>query len=230
MSNPQARPLATPGTRGVTILELMVVLVILGIVAGLAYVKFDSFQRQAELRSSAQKLYQILSWARLESEKRGDTLLVRLGGLPEIGVYLDQNANGEIDNGEPLVLIDSLARTVQVFSPSTGPTDTAKPSGGFAKGALNCGPSSICCDFDGTYQGVTSWKAPSPDKSSVAICARNMPRMPSDIEDGAVYLESSESKVQEKWTIRMAKNSSKNPTLWTSAKSPTLPADWSQKR
>ncbi|HOX53815.1 MAG TPA: prepilin-type N-terminal cleavage/methylation domain-containing protein, partial [Fibrobacteria bacterium] len=99
MSTPTNRPPVQHTSRGVTFLELMVVLVVIGLLSGLAVVKYNTFQRQAELRSSAQKLYQIFGWARLESEKRGDTLLVQLSTLPEVGVYVDQNGDGFVNKG-----------------------------------------------------------------------------------------------------------------------------------
>jgi len=206
----------------------MVVLVVIGLLSGLAVVKYNTFQRQAELRSSAQKLYQIFGWARLESEKRGDTLLVRLSTFPEVSVYVDQNGDGFVNQGEPRLLMDSLARSVRVFKPAKAPPPTIDPTGGFAQGSGSCNSRNCCSRFG--EDGFPTWDVPVLKNAGVAVCARNLPRMPSDIEDGAIYLESAESGVKEKWAVVMAKVTSKNPSLWTATKAPSAPTDWSQKR
>lgn len=230
MSTPTNRPPARFRSQGVTMLELLVVLVIVGILSGLAVVKYNTFQRKAELRSSAQKFYQILGWARIESEKRGDTLLVYVEKLPEIGVYVDQNANGVIDPSEPRILMDSLARSVQVFVPKVAPEHhPAAPQKGLDKGdGISCGFSS-CCNQNGT-NSVGTWTPPTGVKSGIAVCARNLPKMPSTVEAGAIYLESSEANIQEKWTVIMAPNRSKNATLWSVDKPPTDSSQWRLKR
>src|ERR1035437_6451464 len=85
-----------------TLIEMMIVLVIVGILVGLAAVQFNNYREQAKLRSSAQKIFQILSWARLQSEKTGNNVLIQFT-LPNINVYQDKNGNGIIDDGAPIL-------------------------------------------------------------------------------------------------------------------------------
>lgn len=230
MFDPPIRPPATPGRHGVTLLEVMTALAIIGILSGLAYIKYDTFQRQAELRSSAQKFFQILSWSRLESEKRGDTLLIQFD-LPIMNVYRDIDADGKVDAAkDALLLTDSLARSVRLFTPAANPAPALAiaPSSGLADGAGVCGPD-VCCHNLGN-KGKPTWNVPTSEASGVAICARNMPRMPSVMEEGAIYLESAVDKVDEKWSIVMASSTSANPTLWASDQAPASSSDWNQRR
>lgn len=227
MSDAPARPTALPRRHGLTLLEIMVVLVIVGILSGIAYIKFESFQRQAELRASSQKLVQILSWARLESEKRGDTLLIQFA-LPQIRVYADLGGNGIVDASDPRLLLDSLSRTVRLFKPSATPppAPAAVPTNGLAAGTGTCG-AGVCCEANRS-SGSPSWLVAA--NTGVALCARNMPRMPSILEEGAIYLESNNSKVKEKWAVVMASATSANPTLWTAGTAPALRTEWRQAR
>lgn len=213
--------------RGLTLLEMMIVIVLIGILTRLAYVRFNLFQKRAELSSSAQKLAQIMSWTRLESEKRGDTLLIQFA-LPEIRVYADANANGLVDPADKLLLRDSLRTTVRAFKPSFSPTPApaAAPSGAYASGGGTCGPTT-CCEAART-SGSPTWAVSAT--SGVAVCARTFPAMPSLLEEGAVYLESTLPDVTEKWALLQVGTRSANPTLWRAESNPVARTDWRQIR
>lgn len=206
-------------------IEVMIALVIVGILASLAMVQFNTYREQAKLRLSAQKVFQILSWARLQSEKTGDTLLVQFA-LPNITVYQDRNGSGTIDAGE-FILSETLENSVALYTGnSASPPDAAiaaTGTTGLAAGAGTCG-ANVCCDKTG---GLTN---PGWDNSVVAVCVRTMPAMPSVLEDGAIYLGSTKSSVKEKWAVVMNGAKSPNQSLWsTTAQSPTV-ADWNRVR
>jgi prepilin-type N-terminal cleavage/methylation domain-containing protein len=216
-------------TSALTLIELLISMVIMGILASLAVVKFDTYREQAKLRSSAHKVFQILSWARLQSEKQGDTLLIQFA-LPNIRVYRDVNGSGTIDvpDGVP-ILSETVENTVQLITPTAAPVEaTGSISSGLADGPVTspagaCGPT-ICCDKTGSPTSP-SWK-----NAVVALCMRSMPAMPSLVEDGAIFLGSTKSGVVERWAIVMNRTVSSNPSLWTSSKAPATSADWSRVR
>jgi len=206
-----------------TLIEVMIAIVIVGILARLAVAQFNTYREQAKLRSSAQKVFQILSWARLQSEKTGNTLLVQFA-IPYISVYQDKDNSGTITAGDTRLLYDSVENTVALFSATAGPSDvsTFTSASGFAQGTTTCG-GAVCCDKTGSPT-KPSWN------SVAAICAHVMPTMPSDLEDGAIYLGSTRSSVIEKWAIAMNYSISHNPSLWSSQKATPATADWNRIR
>jgi len=201
----------------------MIALVIVGILARLAVAQFNTYREQAKLRESAQRVFQILSWTRLQSEKTGSTLLVQFA-IPYISVYQDKDNSGTITAGDTRLLYDSVQNTVTLFSASAGPSDisTFTSSSGFAQGTTTCG-GTVCCDKTGSPT-KPSWN------SVAAVCAHVMPTMPSDLEDGAIYLGSTKPSVTEKWAIAMNYSISHDPSLWSSSKASPTTADWSRIR
>ena len=212
-------------TMAFTLIEMMVALVIVGILASLAMVQFNTYREQAKLRSSAQKVFQIFSWAKLQSEKTGNTLLIQFA-LPNVTVYQDRNGNGIIDapDGTP-ILSESVENTVSLYSATASPPEISSftTASGYSTGTTSCATSGVCCDQIGSPTNP-SWN------SVVAVCARPLPAMPSIVEDGGIYLGSTKSSVSEKWAIVMNRNISSNPSLWTSSSASPLVGDWSRVR
>lgn len=215
---------------GRTLLELVIVLALVGLLVRLAYVKFDGFRNQAKLRSSAHRLHQILSWAKLEAERRGDTLLIQVN-LPQVQVWVDKNANGTVESAtDTRILLDSLESSVQLTASNVTPPTAAAaaPVGTLDDDTSTCS-ATVCCEA-GRTSGKGTWKwaatAATPN-NAIAVCARTFPAMPAILEGGTLYLGSSYSAVKERWAVQVYPAMSPNPTLWTSAATPTARADWS---
>lgn len=67
--------------RGVTLIEMMIVVVILGITAGVAWPKFIETRQQLAVESAAQRLQQDLGLARTEAIKRNRSMSLRRIGM-----------------------------------------------------------------------------------------------------------------------------------------------------
>ncbi|MEN9355031.1 MAG: hypothetical protein RL318_2356 [Fibrobacterota bacterium] len=175
----------------ITLLELMVVIVIIGILSMLAIPKVNGFLAAQRLGADANRLYLDLQWARTLAAKTSIRHYVVLSGTSwqifrEASTPLNLAYNGEAT--ETKLKQDSLSVGVQfgiasgVSAPASAPvaatgfSSTAVPSGGLAPGAAvdNC--------VDGAVSGDGTWN------SQIVFCGgRGLP----DVETGALYLSTS---------------------------------------
>jgi len=177
---------------GVTLLELMVVVVLIGILALLSMPKLQSFLSLQRLSADANRLDLDIQWARTLAAKSSIRHYMVLSGSTW-KVYQESSSprNLTFDGAttERLLKTDSLSPGIQFgtagFStlPSgpaatTGLASAAVASGGFAAGAAsdNC--------VDGAASGAGTWSG------LIVFCGgRGVP----DMETGALYLSSKTS-------------------------------------
>ena len=217
-------PPAVDRRRGVTLLELIIVVVIIGLVAGMANYFVTNYRDQVRLRQASEQIHQVVSWAKLQAEKTGDTVILKIS-LPAYSVWRDKNGTGQVEEASDTRLLnDSVASNVRASKPVAGPSEAsvAAPASGFAQGAGTCG-AGVCCT-----RGSAS--TPSWSDRLVNICPRTSPPLPPQIEDGALYLASANSSVEERWAIVLNRTKSGNPTLWTAQKAPKAAGDWRKVR
>ena len=119
-------------SKGVTLLELMVVLVIISIMAAIALPDIAGFASRKALQRQGDELIAIFQRCRDKAMEQGITWRVLF--LPEEGTclcYGDQNADSQIDMTEeqlgPYCLLDGI--TFGSFA-STGPNKTKIPDDG----------------------------------------------------------------------------------------------------
>jgi hypothetical protein len=186
--------------------------------AALAMFKMGTYQDQTKLRQTAEGIHQILGWAKLQAEKSGDTVLVKIA-LPEISVWRDLNGSGKWENTDPLLRLDSMPANVKVLKPAAAPSEApVAPSAGLADGSGVCG-GGVCC---------TKGSAANPTWSDgvVNFCSRTSPQLAPLEEDGGVYLASTNTNVKEMWAIVANRAKSVEPTLWTSETTPVSAGSW----
>ena len=204
-------------------MELMVVVVVIGIMAGLALFKMGSYGDQTKLRQSAESLHQVLGWAKLQAEKTGDTVLVKIS-LPEVTVYRDLNGSGKWEATDSLLLRDSLCSTLKLVKPIAVPAAAsgAAAASGLGDGTGVCG-AGVCCTNG-------SLANPAWTDETISFCARTSPQLAPLLEDGAIYLASTNSRVAERWALVVNRANGVEPSLWTSEKVPAASSDWRKVR
>jgi prepilin-type N-terminal cleavage/methylation domain-containing protein len=203
---------------GFTLIEILVVLAVVGLMGAMAMFKIGAYSDQIKLRQTAEGIHQILAWAKLQAEKSGDTVLVKIR-LPEISVWRDRNGSGKWESTDLLLRLDSMPTCVKVLKPVAGPSEApVAPSSGLADGVGTCG-GNVCCT--GGSMANPSWS-----DSVVNFCSRTSPQLAPLEEDGGVYLASTNTKVKEMWAIVANRAKSVEPTLWTSEIAPTAAGNW----
>lgn len=118
--------------RGVTLIELMIVVAILGITAGVAWPKFIETRQRLAVESAAQRLQQDLGLARTEAIKRNRPMSLRRIGMDSYQV--DSVPQRVFPDG---VLFKSGAPAVVTFVPfgplTTGPASFEVAYGNYSK-------------------------------------------------------------------------------------------------
>ena len=115
--------------RGVTLIELMIVIAIVGIVAGVAWPRFIETRRRIAVESSAQRLLRDLGLARTEAIKRNRPVSLRR--LSDNSYQIDSVAVRALDPG---VLFQTGAPVIVTFAPY-GPLSTGSASFRLTRGA-----------------------------------------------------------------------------------------------
>jgi prepilin-type N-terminal cleavage/methylation domain-containing protein len=108
------RDLRTEDDKGITLIELMVVLSIIAILSALAVPPFMDFLSKGKVEDEAGRLFENIKWAQIEAEKQGDVAMVA-GVLRRRRIYVaidennrrysvwrwqDTNGNGVTEAGE----------------------------------------------------------------------------------------------------------------------------------
>jgi len=175
---------------GFTMVEVITVVVVVGLLAGLVVPRFFKAQGRRQLEGDAHTLFQDLLWMRAQTvttQKRHYLVLDPISR--QWRIYREENGNLSCNagSGDSLVRTQDLAKTVQfgfrtgfeampaVLSATTGFASTAIPTSGMGAGvaADDC--------REGSASGAGSWS------STVTACvSRGVP----DLETGVVYLTS----------------------------------------
>lgn len=181
------------GRTGVTMVEVLTVVIVLGLLAGLVVPRFFAAQGRSQVDGDAQTLFQDLLWMRTETVKtRKRHYLVLDPVLSQWRIYREEGGNLVCDpgTGDSLVRTHDLAKTVVFgfhpgFSPlpgalsaTTGFASVAVPTSGLGAGAAT----DDC--LEGAASGPGSW-----DASVTACVSRGVP----DLETGVVYLTTTRS-------------------------------------
>lgn len=182
--------------RGITLVEVLVVLVIVGILVGLAVPRFGRSQAEARLDGAASKLTADVQWTRLLATKSGKRSFLFLeGNARRWSLWLDKDANLAFDaTQDSLIKRDELPITIRFGFGFAAPTPsavmgTAVPASGF--GSVQSGSVEDCLSgvvYPAASPGTSTWASGSTDGLIVG-CGGSV----ADIGNGVLYLTTTKS-------------------------------------
>ena len=192
-----SEPMASPRRhRGITLAEVLVVLVIVGILVGLAAPSFSRSQGESRLDGDAAKLSTDVQWTRLLATKSGNRAFLLLSGSGRNwSVWIDRDSSLSLDTTkDSVVKRDALGVSVRYGFGFGVPSPIAVlgssvPSSGF--GSVQAGNVEDCVSgsaYPASTPGVATWAYGAADGLIVA-CGGST----ADIGNGALYLTSTRS-------------------------------------
>lgn len=183
-------------TRGITLGELLIVLVIVGILVGMAVPRFGRSQSESRLDGAASVLSADVQWTRLLATKSGKRSFLFLeGNARRWSLWLDKDASLTFDaTKDSLIKRDSLPVTIRFGFGFAAPAPlavmgTSVPASGF--GSVQGGMVEDCLSGEvhpAAIPGASTWASGSTDGLIVG-CGGSV----ADIGNGVLYLTSTKS-------------------------------------
>jgi len=181
-------------TTGVTLGELVVVLVVIGILTGLAIPRFLRSQTASRLDGDASKLTSDVQWTRLLAAKSGMRSFLYLeGATGRWSLWLDKDRSSTFSSvSDSLIKRDSLSAGIRFGFTFTPPATisvlgSSAPATGF--GAVSSAAVEDCVEgvaFPATPAVAGTWAKGTPD-GLVVGCGGST----ADIGNGVLYLSAS---------------------------------------
>jgi len=131
------------GERGITLIEILLVIALIGILTATAVPQFQAISQNLNLRAVARELYGHFQQAKMEAIKRNAIVAIRFESAATDGylLYVDRNANGAVDHGEEVLTRVVLPNSVKLSDISFAANRAAftargRPSGGTGRVTL----------------------------------------------------------------------------------------------
>lgn len=109
-----------PTNRGVTLIEMMVVVVIIAVLATMAYWGFSGVVPRYRLNVAARDVASLLVLTRAKAIAQNRSYIIEFQAS-SYRVVWDQDGSGTIDAGEPQTASGAYGRGVTYFRPTTDP-------------------------------------------------------------------------------------------------------------
>ncbi len=175
--------ISTRRSRGVTVVELLVAIAVLGILLGVAIPNLTQFMASNRLTSQINEFVSDISRARSEAGSRGTTVSICIaasatacatsGSAWEAGriIFVDSNADGVIDNGETIIkYVPALEGNTNLVSASFASTRsiTFRPFGGLT--TATGGSFTLCAPGYTTGRQIVVAATGRPLASKISTC------------------------------------------------------------
>jgi len=125
--------------KGFTLVELMIVIAIFGVLAGIITPSFLEWRDRSKVRGDATELRAAFESAKLRAIKHNTNVVVVFPDTTSYQVFIDTNENGVRDAGEEIMLTRTLGPGVSITTNTFTGNDMAFNPRGMANGPNSTG-------------------------------------------------------------------------------------------
>lgn len=142
--------------KGFTLIELMIVIAIFGVLAGIMTPSFLAWRDRSKVSGDATELRSAFESAKLRAIKHNTNVVVIFPDTTSYQVFIDTNENGALDAGEDIILTRALAAGVTITTNTFVGNDMAFNPRGMANGPNSTGTIVMTSPGGENYQVVVS--------------------------------------------------------------------------
>ena len=141
---------------GFTLVELMIVIAIFGVLAGIMTPSFLAWRDRSKVRGDATELRSAFESAKLRAIKHNTNVVVVFPDATSYQVFIDTNEDGLRDAGEDIMLTRTLAPGVSITANTFTGNDMAFNPRGMANGPNSTGRVIMTSPGGENYEVVVS--------------------------------------------------------------------------
>ncbi|MEE4601459.1 MAG: GspH/FimT family pseudopilin [Desulfobacteraceae bacterium] len=142
--------------KGFTLIELMIVIAIVGVLAGIMTPSFLSWRDRSKVKGDASELRAVFESAKLRAIKHNVNAVVTFPDTTSYQAFVDTNDNGALDAGEDVITTRTLSPGVTITTITFVGNDMAFNSRGMANGPNSTGRVILTSPGGESYEVVVS--------------------------------------------------------------------------
>jgi len=142
--------------KGFTIIELMIVMAIFGVLAGIMTPSFLAWRDRSRVKGDASELRAVFESAKLRAIKHNTNVVVTFPDTTSYQAFVDTNDNGARDAGEDIIANRTLSPGVTITDNTFVGQDMAFNSRGMANGPNSTGTITMTSSGGERYSVVVS--------------------------------------------------------------------------
>ncbi len=142
--------------QGFSLLELMIVIAIFGILAGVMTPSFLQWRDRSKVKGDASELRAVFESAKLRAIKHNTNVVVTFPDTTSYQAFIDTNESGARDAGEDILITRTLSPGVTITTNTFAGSDMAFNPRGMANGPNSTGSITMTSPGGENYRVVVS--------------------------------------------------------------------------
>jgi type IV fimbrial biogenesis protein FimT len=142
--------------KGFTLIELMIVIAIFGVLAGIMTPSFLAWRDRSKVRGDASELRAVFESTKLRAIKHNVNAVVTFPDTTSYQAFVDTNNNGALDAGEDIIVTRTLSPGVTITTITFVGNDMAFNPRGMANGPNSTGRVILTSPGGESYEVVVS--------------------------------------------------------------------------